>query len=58
MALRAACLKVACSGGFLDACLSATLSSVLLNGGWSGCFYRPGHYNTEVEWAVKSYEYR
>ena len=26
--LRAVCLNVACSGGFLDACLSATLSTV------------------------------
>ena len=31
--LGAACLNVACSEVFLDACLSATLSIVLLTGG-------------------------
>ena len=46
-----ACLNVACSGGFLDAFLSATLSSVLLKVG--GSFYRPVHYNT----VVGRYEY-
>ena len=36
--LRAACLNVAYSGGFVDACLSATLSSVLLNVGGAAPF--------------------
>ena len=39
--LRAACLNVACSGEFLDACLSATLSSVLLNVGGAAPFIDP-----------------
>ena len=33
---------------FLDACLSATLSSVVLNVGGAAPFYRLDHYNTEV----------
>ena len=36
--LRAACLNVACCGGFVDACLSETLSSVLLNAGGAAPF--------------------
>ena len=40
LVLRAACLNVACSGVFLDACLSATLSSVVLNAGGAAPFYR------------------
>ena len=41
--LRAACLSVACSGGFLDACLGTTLfqcpfSSVMLNAGGEAPF--------------------
>ena len=41
-------LLAAEGSSFLDACLSATLSSVLLNGGWSGSLYRVAHYKIVV----------
>ena len=41
-------MNVVCSGVFLDACLGATLSSVLLNGGWERLLL----YDRSPLWAV------